>query len=547
MKLPDLKNINLKTKLIGLYIILLIIPLVIISVTIYRQVTTTMMSKIQYSAEKGYIQSKKYLEYKISQVIKISDIIVMDSNIRNIVANLNTSTNLSQEQLIEQTMQQANIRSVFHIVDDGSYDYKMYVDDNFIFSEDNTYIFKRSEAENTLWYKKKGTSKIYFAPGIFLEEEQKDKSIALVRDIVNLNNYRDVYGVLRVDIDAETIEDILENATPTSNSITFLINEDNIVLAASNHDCIFNTLTKSYISQFFDLYNYRESNTLQNITIDDEKYHVILDNIQDTDWHMVTVIPHDELKMEVVRIQSTVAGMFMLFGIISVVYFLIVISWTKNLIEDKYILEIELKNAELIALQSQINPHFLYNTLEMVNWLAINGSTLEINKTVIALSKYYKLILNNGNELLTIEEELQHVLQYIKIQELRYPEAFQYIERVDSEIKVYKIPKIILQPLVENAIYHGILAKEEKKGTLIIEGSEKSNGDIELVVRDNGIGMQCSFDKILSGDVVTSGSGYGIRNVHERLQLTFGSQYGLQYEKNSTSGTNIIITIAKIE
>lgn len=123
---------------------------------------------------------------------------------------------------------------------------------------------------------------------------------------------------------------------------------------------------------------------------------------------------------------------------------------------------IHLKSAELKALQSQINPHFLYNTLEMVNWLAFGGRMEDIHTAMISLSKYYRLILNKGQDTLTLSEELQHVGYYIKIQDIRFPGKLTFVEEVDRELLPSIVPKIILQPLVENAIQHGIWEKPEK-------------------------------------------------------------------------------------
>ena len=218
---------------------------------------------------------------------------------------------------------------------------------------------------------------------------------------------------------------------------------------------------------------------------------------------------------------------------------------TNQLMDEKYRMGIHLKSAELKALQSQINPHFLYNTLEMVNWLAYGGRTEDIHTAVISLSKYYRLILNKGKDTLTLSEELAHVGYYIKIQDIRFPGKITYIEEVEEDILASIVPKIILQPLVENAIQHGIWEKKDKKGMIRIRGYEE-NGTVYVQVADDGIGMDAqTLSQVMDGTIASSGSSYGVKNVHARLQLMFGEAYGLSFESREGEGTCVTVRFPK--
>ena len=218
---------------------------------------------------------------------------------------------------------------------------------------------------------------------------------------------------------------------------------------------------------------------------------------------------------------------------------------TNELLNEKYEMGKELKSAELKALHSQINPHFLYNTLEMINWLGYGNKPEEIHSVVVSLSKYYRLTLNSGRELLRIEEELKHVGYYLMIEEKRFSGKFSYDINVPAELYDYVIPKITLQPLIENALLHGILERRDRPGTILIRGREEKD-HILLLVIDDGIGMETSeIDYILNENIGTNKSGYGIRNVDRRIRLMFGEEYGLSFESSPGKGTTAIVRLPK--
>lgn len=217
------------------------------------------------------------------------------------------------------------------------------------------------------------------------------------------------------------------------------------------------------------------------------------------------------------------------------------------LIEDQYKLGKSVKNAELKALQSQINPHFLYNTLDMINWMSYKKMNKEISVAVNTLAKFYKLSLNKGNDLVSIKNELQHATLYVKIQNMRYNDRISLKINVDDEINDYLIPKITLQPILENAINHGILGKGQGNGIISILGYS-IDSHIVLIVADDGIGMkEESINLLLTNKLSSSkGSGYGLKNINKRIKLLYGESYGLSFKSSYGHGTSVTIKIPKI-
>lgn len=196
--------------------------------------------------------------------------------------------------------------------------------------------------------------------------------------------------------------------------------------------------------------------------------------------------------------------------------------------------ERKLRQAEYDALMMQINPHFLYNTLFTINWLTRKDMKKEVYRITEDLTNLFRISVNRGGRLLSVNDELMHIRSYLDIQKVRYDNKFDYIIDVDDEILAIKIPKILLQPLVENAIMHGL---ENKVSDGIIRITGKRDGDkLVFEVMDNGGELTMEKLEMLNQEIRDPEHatilGVGVRNVHERVQLYCGKEYGLQYIKN---------------
>ena len=207
-----------------------------------------------------------------------------------------------------------------------------------------------------------------------------------------------------------------------------------------------------------------------------------------------------------------------------------------------------LRKTELRALQAQINPHFLYNTLDSIQWMCEQGKTGDASKMVGALARLFRISISRGHELITIKDELQHAKSYLLIQSYRYRNQFSYRFEVDETLLSYLCNKITIQPLIENAIYHGI-DRMVDEGEIVITAkrAQDAAGDILITVSDNGVGMteeQCA--KILSKERSDSG-GIGVKNVNDRLKIYFGERYGLSIHSVPDEGTTVTVRIPQIE
>lgn len=215
----------------------------------------------------------------------------------------------------------------------------------------------------------------------------------------------------------------------------------------------------------------------------------------------------------------------------------------QNLIEQRDREQQIKRKSELKALQSQINPHFLYNTLDSIIWMAEWGKNQEVVRMTSSLAKLLRRSISNEQEAVTVAEETEYTKTYLTIQKMRYKDKLEYEILVDPEVMQEKVIKLILQPLVENAIYHGIKYKEGK-GMIRIRGFRQGECLI-LIVQDDGKGMEADilahiFEKHTRD---TRSNGVGLNNVNERIQLYYGEDYGISFKSSPGKGTEAIITL----
>lgn len=210
-----------------------------------------------------------------------------------------------------------------------------------------------------------------------------------------------------------------------------------------------------------------------------------------------------------------------------------------QLITENYQNKITLKETQLLALQAQIHPHFLYNCLSLINSKALINHQPEISEMAQLLSTFYRTSLNRGQSETLLTDEIKNVQSYIKIQLLLNDNSFRVVYQIDPQLPDQKIPNLLLQPLVENAIVHGILPNKAKHGTLYLTIT-RVNDQIHFIIMDNGLGIP--KEKIPSL-TQTQSDGYGLKNVQERLKLTYGEEYGLTINSIVNESTMVTFTI----
>lgn len=215
----------------------------------------------------------------------------------------------------------------------------------------------------------------------------------------------------------------------------------------------------------------------------------------------------------------------------------------QEMIDEVYKSKIAKQEYEMKALQAQINPHFFYNSLSLINSKAIIAEQEDISKMAQLLSTFYRTTLNRGKNTISVREELENTTSYIQIQRMMHSDSFDVRCQVDEEILDYTMLNLLLQPLVENAINHGIDHKESPGKAVLTISAIQADNDLIFKVSDNGCGME---PELLKTILTTKTKGYGVQNVHHRVQLTYGADYGLSYTSKLMEGTTVTLTIPKV-
>ncbi|MGI6777619.1 MAG: cache domain-containing sensor histidine kinase [Acetivibrionales bacterium] len=417
----------------------------------------------------------------------------------------------------------------------------------------------------------------YYRWVVSLSREISSGSVSLKKDL----------GVFLVDLNYSIINDMLSEIKLGQRGYMFIIDSEGNIVYHPQQQLIYSNVKSEMIDEVL--------NTEESHFVTDEGSNSRIYNImksQKTGWKIVGVAYVDELVTNRKEINDSYFfwGLFCL--IISIIISLILsrrismpiktleshmnkvengnfdikvdiqssneigqLSRAFNIMIEKIkeligqnIKEQELKRkSELKALQAQINPHFLYNTLDSIIWMAESKKSEEVVKMTSALARLFRISISKGEEIITISNEVEHITNYLTIQKMRYRDKLDFKVEVDGDILNYKTLKIILQPLVENAIYHGI---KNKIGVGIIQiHGRRVDNKILLQVIDNGVGM--SPDKIRQifeeSYKPSRGSGIGVRNVNERIKLYFGNQYGIDFESEPDAGTTANIWLPVLE
>jgi two-component system sensor histidine kinase YesM len=229
--------------------------------------------------------------------------------------------------------------------------------------------------------------------------------------------------------------------------------------------------------------------------------------------------------------------------------FNLMIGQIRELLNAKMMEQENLKKAELRTLQAQINPHFLYNTLDTIVWMAEANRTDQVIEIVRALSSFFRIALSKGKDWISLQQEIEHVKSYLTIQKMRYRNILDYKIDVDEELLDSTILKLTLQPLVENALYHGLKTKRDG-GEIVVSARRNGHTNVVLEVRDDGVGFTpyklAQIKAMLSGDSDEIGmkeGGFGLENVNKRIKLYYGPEYGISIQSQYRGGTQVTVTI----
>jgi two-component system sensor histidine kinase YesM len=552
--------------------------------------STMIEANITASTEQAFDQSYSFITYKLDRIFNSSNALVIDNNLTSILRK-----DPSNYPINEQVGDLFNLRDTLSSYQNNIdiHNINVYVNDRFIYSNENRNIFSMKRLDGSKWLDKikKEHNRFFWCPPYYLNSNQTE-FLSLGKTVINPDDFSDSIGYIVINFKKSDLENILKNMNSVDGSMSCIVNSNGDLIATSNYDNY--NFYKDIVNQIKPSANTR----LSEFDYNHSTFFIQSSYIDKTDWQIVNIVPYNTVSSKINTQRIILIIIVLIFGGASLYagfYFFNTINkrlstvikgmrevhtdtlnnFIENdsddelgelinnynymiakmsvLVDEQYKLGKAVKNAELKALQSQINPHFLYNTLDMINWMAYKNMTSEISSAVKKLAKFYKLSLNKGNDIISINDEINHVSLYTEIQNMRYSNRISLEIDIDDFIRNCKIPKITLQPIAENAIIHGIFAKGDVEGKILIRGTIDENA-IYIKVSDNGIGIKeselpfiLSTKRVKSNSTSSKGSGYGIRNINERLKLYYGDDFGLSFTSTYEKGTTVTIKIPIIE
>ncbi len=476
-------------------------------------------------------------------------------------------------------------------------DIRVYFQDSFPYFNNASRYFTYSSIEEEDWFKRvystyrKNRSSFFILSSQELSGEKSEDTpyMSIARVMPDKNYYPSPLAILRLDFPESYLNEAI-NPNNFDNALTFLVSDETnrlVSLSSASTESLYRELTLSRPVP--------DSDTLDSwhrYRLDGTDYFVIRQTLPSYPLTLITMLPSKSLLSEYYLHRNFT---FLIGGILLVLCLFLstvlaktmsgriirltsrmkqvkkgelislpssiiqgkdeigeltstynyMIHAMEDLIEKEYLLGQETKNAELKILQAQINPHFLYNTLDMIQWFAEEGMLSQIEESVSSLATFYRLSLSNGKEFISLREEMEHVRSYIRLQRLRFPDTFLYEEELDEGLLDYLLPKTTLQPLVENAITHGLQESKRIPGHLLIKIEKEEGKNIRIRILDDGAGMKKPPRATPNGGTSreNSGHGFGIPNVSSRLTLLYGPGYGVVFEQNIPEGTIAIVRI----
>lgn len=593
-----INNIGLKQKLNITYIILIVIPIIIMTAVYYKISSDIIIKNAEDSSLKIVKNNNNLINLKLNKIVESSDAITLDNDLYDIVHDYKESSAFQlialDKKINSILFKYFNNSDVYssHIIT-SYYNFgsgEIPIPKNYFYTSKLYKIAQESNGSLT-WVP------TYKFTDVYNSNELEDMDIeyrylfSAVKIINNLNRDNIRFDdldentekpLLIINFKPNLFKDIVESDIQYKESQYFIFSSMGDIVYSTNASDLATKKKPMWLEEIAE----NKSGKIKK-DIDGKKMIICYDTIESTGWVSAVVIPVDSILIELASMRY-----FILFlGIILIILASICASFISKsitkpidkllvaikkmgegkfstkvqvnrndeignlikkfnemddkistLIEENYISSIREKEAIIMSLNIQLNPHFLYNTLNIINWIAIENNEKEISKMIISLSSMLRYTAHNNEEISDFKKDLEWLKKYIYIMQNRFEDKFSVFYEIDEDVEFYKVPKLFLQPFVENSIIHGF-SMIDSGGSLKITG--RLEGEmVYFSVEDNGRGMD---NKRIKEVMETNTDNIGIRNVNNRIKLIYGDKYGVTIQSEINRGTRITINLPKSE
>lgn len=569
------------------------VPLILVQILLcflcYPQVVRHYREKTDYSMEQSVSQAISFTESYLRNMTYLANMVEDNGVIQN---TLSADGFGEERPYMEQWLEYYELNKEFNSyeISNSVYRFCLYVPDEVMYAG-NQYYFdgvsrlkERSDYVDLRYALNRGEDYVAISrerDGV--DQQDTSQMVTLYHRIASKKEKEEELGICSISVSAKYFQDIMKNANITSEGLVYLMSENGRMITSSNSS-ILQKMQKKGI-----LLNYGAELFMEKRKEGQKEYYITRQNVDGASWQMILIIPENEYEEQyrflwlsaALMLGSMIAVIVLMSYLLSGYYvgrlkklnvemtglesgnlnanlpitteedeieeiyhnFNGMVQEVQRLMQEHYQLGKEVKMAEVRALQAQINPHFLYNTLDLINWISMDYGAEEIGTLTWNLARFYRLSLNHGKSLISIGEEVEHVEVYVNIENYHFDNAISLEVDVPEELKSYACLNIILQPFVENAIVHGIAEKPDIESCEIRICARREEQDIVFSVQDDGPGVDVKeMQKETQQDIRTAQHGYGVRNINFRLKLCFGEKYGVTYLE-SEKGTHVEIKI----
>ena len=569
------------------------VPLILVQILLcflcYPQVVRHYREKTDYAMEQSVSQAISFTESYLRNMTYLANMVEDNGVIQN---TLSADGFGEERPYMEQWLEYYELNKEFNSyeISNSIYRFCLYVPDEVMYAG-NQYYFdgvsrlkERSDYVDLRYALNTGEDYVAISrerDGV--DQQDTSQMVTLYHRIASKKEKEEELGICSISVSAKYFQDIMKNANITSEGLVYLMSENGRMITSSNSS-ILQKMQKKGI-----LLNYGAELFMEKKKEGQKEYYITRQNVDGASWQMILIIPENEYEDQyrflwlsaALMLGSMIAVIVLMSYLLSGYYvgrlkklnvemtglesgnlnanlpitteedeieeiyhnFNGMVQEVQRLMQEHYQLGKEVKMAEVRALQAQINPHFLYNTLDLINWISMDYGAEEIGTLTWNLARFYRLSLNHGKSLISIGEEVEHVEVYVNIENYHFDNAISLEVDVPEELKSYACLNIILQPFVENAIVHGIAEKPDIESCEIRICARREEQDIVFSVQDDGPGVDVKeMQKETQQDIRTAQHGYGVRNINFRLKLCFGEKYGVTYLE-SEKGTHVEIKI----
>jgi len=578
------KPIRFATRLSIAFMLLLLIPLLGITFLNYRNFRKTTLSQTLDLNERSLKQTSAYLNYTLSSLNNIIDTLSFDETIQSV---LKTESQYDRAMEGNWFLQRTDVLNIIYnpYTTNELQSVRVYpLEGPSRFSQTESYKQLGKEGQQA-WDERIQTLELFkmiLIPSSLFTGEYPN-TISLVKRVPDFNSINKYIGMIKGDIPQHVFQAIVGQTAASKGSTTLLFNSYGELIAHVGDEALKNVET---IKQLLAEQNIALDGSLTSVHIGEESFFIGGNHVDLSDWQLVCLIPENQVLSAATAYRSQMFWMVLALFIATVplsfyttktvtnrirklqhhigqsqekgfdivplengtdeigeltIAYDTMASNLRDLLEEQFQQGYQIKDLEIKVLQSTIDPHFLYNTLDLMSWKALQKHDTESANLAKALSKFYKLSLGHGQTIVPLRCELEHVRTYVEIQNMRFDGKITLSIMVPVELQDYMVFKIMLQPIVENAILHGIRERKDETGTIWIR-ARKLGDSLTITVADNGVGMQASqMETLLT--LSDEHTGYGVWNIHERIRLAHGDSYGLRFYSKPNTGTVVSIVL----